>query len=120
MLGVDYERCARFEIVRSIGSVERPLAVTVTTTSASQTRALQRAWEKRSTVGVLVGLGAVSFRDPSEVVIDGMPGAATRLARPRPSPGAEPWRGFLHIEEKSERPPKPHPWTLVIVEVLYG
>jgi transcriptional regulator with XRE-family HTH domain len=120
VLGVDYERCARFELVRTIGSVERPLAVTVTTTSASQTRALQRAWEKRSTVGVLVGLGAVSFRDPSEVVIDGMPGAATRLVRPRPSPGAEPWRGFLHIEEKSERPPKPHPWTLIIVEVLYG
>jgi hypothetical protein len=32
--------------------------------------------------------------------------------------GREAWRGFLHIEEKSDRVPKPHPWTLVVVELL--
>jgi len=32
--------------------------------------------------------------------------------------GTDLWRGFLHVEERSERPPKPHPWTLVVVHLL--
>lgn len=118
VLGVDYERCARFEIVRVIGAVERPVALTITTTDATQTRALQTAWERNSPLRIVVSVIAVSFREPSEVVVHGLPGNAQPSTRLRPIVGSEPWRGFLHIEEKSERPPKPHPWTLVVVELL--
>ena len=120
VLGVDYERCARFEIVRIIEGVQRPLGFSVTTTNATQTRALQSAWERHSTVAVVVSVVTVSFREPSEVVVHGLPGTSAPVVRPRPVVGGEPWRGFLHIEEKSERLPKPHPWTLVVVEMLSG
>ena len=119
VLGVDYERCARFEIVRIIGGVERPLGFTVTTTNATQTRTLQTAWERHSTIGVIVSVVTVSFREPSEVLVHGLPGATGPVVRPRPVVGGEPWRGFLPIEEKSQRPPKPHPWTLVVAETLF-
>jgi transcriptional regulator with XRE-family HTH domain len=56
VLGVNYERCARFEIVRVVGVVERPLALTISTMSAGQTRAMQMAWEHHSTVGIAVRL----------------------------------------------------------------
>ena len=116
VLSVDYERCARFEIVRVIGGVERPLGFTVTTTNAAQTRTLQSAWERHSRMAVVVSVVTVSFRSASEVVVHGLPGTSAPVVRPRPMVGGEPWRGFLHIEEKSERLPKPHPWTLVVVE----
>jgi DNA-binding XRE family transcriptional regulator len=120
VLGVDYERCARFEIVRTIGGVERPLAVTVVTTNANQTRALQTAWERHSTVGVVISVVAVSFREDSEVIVHGLPGPPEPVARRRPMQSTEAWAGFVHIQDKSERVPKPHPWTLVIVESLFG
>jgi transcriptional regulator with XRE-family HTH domain len=120
VLGVDYERCARFEVVRVIGGVERPLGVTITTTNASQTRALQSAWERHSTVALVVSVVTVSFPEPSKVLVRGLSGNPGPVARTRPTIGGDPWRGFLHIEEKSERVPKPHPWTLVVVETLFG
>jgi transcriptional regulator with XRE-family HTH domain len=118
VLAVDYEQCARFEIVRTIGVAERPLAVTVTTMNARQTRMLQQAWDKGSTVRIHVCLVTVSFRDPSDVAVHGLPGSAASVTRARPITAGEPWRGFLHIEEKSERALKPHPWTFVVVEPL--
>lgn len=118
VLAVDYERCARFEVVRAIGGVERPLAVTLTTINATQTRALQTAWERNTPVRVVVSVVGVSFREPAEVVVHGLPRDEQPSVRPRPLGGSDPWRGFVHIEEKSERLPKPHPWTLVAVDLL--
>lgn len=118
VVGVDYERCARFEIVRTIGAVERPLALTIATKDATQTRALQAAWERNATVRVVVSVVSVSFRGPGEVVVYGLPGNAEPVIRARPTIGAQPWPGFLHIQEKSEKQPRPHPWILVAVTVL--
>jgi hypothetical protein len=75
-------------------------------------RALQTAWERNSAVRVVVSVVSVSFRETAEVAVHGLPGRPGPVVRPRPTVGSEPWRGFQHIEEKSQRQPKPHPWIL--------
>jgi transcriptional regulator with XRE-family HTH domain len=117
VLGIRYEHAARFEIVRSIGSLDRPLALTVVAGSAAHTRALQSAWRERREIMLTIAVVVASLTDDdAQVSVTNLNVGAPHL-RPRPRIGAEPWRGFTHIGAKSEAPGRPHPWILVVESV---
>jgi transcriptional regulator with XRE-family HTH domain len=117
VLGIRYEPAARFEIVRSIGNLDRPLALTIVAGTAAHTRALQSAWKERREVMLTIVVVVASFADDeAQVSVTNLNADAPHLRR-RPRSGAEPWRGFTHIGAKSEAPGRPHPWILVVESV---
>ncbi len=118
VLGVSYESGARFEIIRQIGAVEKPLVLTIVTTTAAHTRHLQAAWEERRSAAVTILVVAAAVRpdeDRHVYVTDLADGKPVR--RNRPKAGDQLWQGFKQISGKSERAPKPHPWALVVTAI---
>ena len=113
VLGIRYRDGSRFEVIRAIGALDKPLSVMVVTTTINDTRRLQQAWEGQSEVLVVV---RVVVADPipgdeEHVHITNLDGGAEH-ARPRRA-GSELWRGFMPIyakpESAAERAPKPQP-----------
>jgi len=121
VLGIRYRDGARFEVVRAIGTVEKPLSVMVITTTVEHTRRLQKAWEAGREVMAIVRVVVADFvaGDDEHVHITNLDGGAEHL-RPR-RVGAELWRGFTPIyakgEGEAERAPRAHPWGLVVESI---
>lgn len=115
VLGIHHQDGSRFEILRRIGSIPQPMSLTVVTTSVETTRRLQNAWTSQVDVALVVGV-ITTRANESDVFVTSLDGQAD-VQRPRFS-GSEQWRGFIQIEPKTNSPPKPHPWALVVVSVL--
>ena len=119
VLGIRYEHAARFEIVRLIGKLDTPLALTVVAGTAAHTRALQSAWKERREVTVtLAVVVATIYSDDAVYVRVTNPGGGGPHVRVPPAPNPQPWCGFTHLGGKASSPPKPHPWILVVDSVI--
>jgi transcriptional regulator with XRE-family HTH domain len=118
VLGIRHQDGSRFELLRQIGAIEKPMSRTVMTTNVDDTRPLQRAWTMQS-IATLVIRVMTTYEIPGDedhvLVTDLAGGPAIRRPRRR---GAELWRGFTQIEPKSATPPKPHPWGLIVESIL--
>lgn len=114
-LGIDAVRGSRFLVARRVGAVERPLSITVVTTTVDATKSLQRAWEQDHEVVLVVAVVAIQLADGAVRVVGQASAAATRPIDQRN------WLGFLPIVERDEasksQEPRPHPWVLQVLAV---
>ncbi len=120
VLGIPHATGARFEIGRRIGTLPRPFLLTVITMDAAQTRALQVHASNGTPIRVVVRVVAAidDRKDEGLVVIAGLPNAVSSEPTPRRYRD-EIWTGFEQIEEKADnRRSKPHPWALLVDEIL--
>ena len=113
VLGIDHQDGSRFEILRSIGTVEKPLSFTVITINVGDTRALHELWERQAeaTFAIRVITTRAVPHDHDRIAVVGL-GDAPHVRVRRHS--SEIWRGFYQIEAKTATPPKPHPWALLV------
>jgi transcriptional regulator with XRE-family HTH domain len=118
VLGIRHQDGSRFEILRQIGALEKPMSLTVMTTNVEHTRRLQRAWTAQSNITLAIRVITTHEipDDEDQVIVtssDGGPAVRRRRRR-----GSELWRGFTQIEPKSSTPPRPHPWALIVDSII--
>ena len=115
-LGIDAVRGSRFLIARRVGSIERPLSLTVVTTTVDTTKALQRAWERDTEVVVIIVV--VAIQDHADATIRVVGQSVVPVTRPI---DRTKWLGFLPIAERerdlTSAAPRPHPWVLQVLGV---
>jgi transcriptional regulator with XRE-family HTH domain len=118
VLGIRHQDGSRFEILRQIGTLEKPMSLTVMTTNVEHTRRLQRAWTAQSnaTLAIRVITTHEIPDDEDHVIVTNLEGGPGIRRRRRH--GSELWRGFTQIEPKSSAPPKPHPWGLIVDSII--
>lgn len=118
VLGISHQDGSRFEVLRRVGNLEKPISLTVMTLGVEHTRLLQIVWTKQSSATMVIRV--ITSReipgDEGHMLVTNLEGGQDER-RPRRH-GSELCRGFTQIEPKSSAAPKPHPWCLVVEAIV--